>query len=105
MRLPKKTVSEYPDIMKEWDRKKNSGLNPDKLSDGSHTKAYWICSICGYSWKSEIRQDASLEMGAKNAVLKNVKNQEKSIINRKMEQYLVFVRSFLMNGTTKRMAI
>ncbi len=77
MRLPKKTVSEYPDIMKEWDQKKNGGLNPDKLSDGSHTKAYWICSTCGYSWKSEIRTRCIFGNGCKKCGIKKCQESRK----------------------------
>ena len=46
----------YPDLIKEWDYKKNNKLNiyPDKVMYGSGKKAWWKCSKCGNEWQSEI---------------------------------------------------
>ena len=48
---PKHFLSEYADLMAEWDYTKNSelGLVPDRIGAGSHTKAWWMCQA-GHSW-------------------------------------------------------
>ena len=43
-----------PDLSKEWDFEKNSGLTPSDVSYGSKFCAWWICSKCGYSWQAQI---------------------------------------------------
>ena len=45
---------EYPELIKEWDFIKNMEA-PNKVLSGSHKKVWWVCSKCGYSWKSEVR--------------------------------------------------
>ena len=45
------------DLIKEWDFERNNeiGLNPDILTTGTTTKAYWKCPKCGHSWKAVIQ--------------------------------------------------
>ncbi len=38
----------------EWDYEKNE-KKPTEVGYGTHEYAWWICSICGFSWKAEIR--------------------------------------------------
>ena len=42
--------------MQEWDWEKNNklGLDPTKLTCGSHKKVWWKCKD-GHEWKKEIR--------------------------------------------------
>lgn len=42
----------YPDVAKEWDYDKNYPLTPEDVSFGSAKTIYWICSVCGHSWKT-----------------------------------------------------
>lgn len=44
-----------PALAKEWDYKKNAPLTPDDVSAGTHKKAWWVCSLCGFSWCSEVK--------------------------------------------------
>ena len=48
---PTNTISEYADLMAEWDYEKNIklSLDPEQLGACSHTKAWWKCSS-GHSW-------------------------------------------------------
>lgn len=46
-------ATEHPELMKEWDYSKNT-LDPTKEKSGSSKNAYWLCSTCGYSWKTKI---------------------------------------------------
>lgn len=41
------------DLMQEWDYQKNKNLDPKKISQYSHKKAWWLCSQ-GHSWFAEI---------------------------------------------------
>lgn len=44
-------------IMERWDFSKNNvlGLEPSKITDGSHIKAHFICPECKNEWFGEIR--------------------------------------------------
>ena len=51
-----KTKSIYalePNLMNEWDKKKNLKLDPKKISTGSEIKAWWICKN-NHSWEATI---------------------------------------------------
>lgn len=39
----KKTVADFPDLVKQWHPTKNGKLKPDNMSIGSHKKIWWIC--------------------------------------------------------------
>lgn len=43
----------FPDISEEWDYSKNK-LSPKDYSPMSGRKFWWICSLCGYSWNTQI---------------------------------------------------
>ena len=44
-----------PELEKEWDYDKNTGINPQKISNGSHEKVWWKCSK-GHAFQSIIRE-------------------------------------------------
>ena len=46
-------ASAYPNIATEWDREKNKGLSPDKVSPKSHKRAWWKCPK-GHSYETYI---------------------------------------------------
>lgn len=43
-------------LMEEWDWEKNNviGLNPEKISEKSEKKPWWICKECGNSWQTAV---------------------------------------------------
>ena len=41
-----------PELTKEWNYKKNDGLDPKDISFKSHRKVWWICSKCNYEWEA-----------------------------------------------------
>lgn len=43
-----------PDLIEEWDYKKNYPLTPDMFGINSNTYAYWKCHICGHEWRTTI---------------------------------------------------
>jgi len=42
-------------LSKEWDYEKNYPLSPEDVCFGSHKYAWWMCSVCGNSWKAQIK--------------------------------------------------
>lgn len=46
-------ASRYPDLLAEWDWKKNVDIKPDEIVYGSGKKVWWKCSA-GHSWKAPI---------------------------------------------------
>jgi Zn ribbon nucleic-acid-binding protein len=49
----RKTLESYPNLVKEFDYKKNSPLKPKDLSFGSNKKVWWKCSK-GHKWEINI---------------------------------------------------
>lgn len=48
-------ASNYPDISSEWDYTRNRNIKPKEVMALSSRKAWWVCSLCGKSWKAVIR--------------------------------------------------
>lgn len=53
----RRTVSDFPELMAEWDYEKNKkmDLDPDSISYGSKAEAFWKCKN-GHSWKTRINK-------------------------------------------------
>ncbi len=49
-----------PQLMAEWDYEKNT-LDPSRLTFGSNKKAWWKCTVCGFSWETKIIYRAGKE--------------------------------------------
>ena len=66
----KKYIIDNAELMAEWDREKNNalGLDPCKLTTGSHKYAYWICSKHKTEFKQEIRARAKGERTCKKCL-------------------------------------
>lgn len=52
----------HPDIAKEWHPTKNGALTADKISAGSHKKAWWL-GTCGHEWEGVIRNRVKRKSG------------------------------------------
>ena len=48
-----------PDVLSDWDYKKNNSLKPDMVTKGSSKKVWWKCHICGWEWESTISNRTS----------------------------------------------
>ena len=48
-------ASNYPDISSEWDYTRNRNIKPKEVTALSSRKAWWVCPLCGKSWKAVIR--------------------------------------------------
>ena len=44
------SVASVPKLMQEWDKEKNEGISPDRLSLGSNIPVWWRCEK-GHSWQ------------------------------------------------------
>ena len=51
--IEKSLLTEYPEIAKTWDYKKNENLRPENVGPHSNKKAWWICDK-GHSWYAMI---------------------------------------------------
>ncbi len=41
-----------PELASEWDYSKNGTLTPEQVIAKSDKKYWWLCKVCGYSWKA-----------------------------------------------------
>ena len=51
----KNSIITRPDLMLEWDQLANIDINPSTISLGSHKKASWVCSKCGWHWEAIVK--------------------------------------------------
>lgn len=52
----------HPDVAKEWHPTKNGETTVDKVSPGSHKKAWWL-GECGHEWEGVIRNRVNRKSG------------------------------------------
>ncbi|MFC1759135.1 zinc-ribbon domain-containing protein [Planctomycetota bacterium] len=52
-----------PQLLDEWHAGKNTGVDPQSLSCGSHTQVWWLCSVCGHEWRARISNRARKGQG------------------------------------------
>jgi hypothetical protein len=57
-------ASLYPDIIDEWDAKKNEGLTPQDVTASSHRKVWWRCSK-GHSWLAVVKNRTQNQTGCR----------------------------------------
>ena len=55
-------LSEYPNLINEWNFSKNEKLDPLQLTAGSQKKVWWTCSF-GHSWEAAIKNRTSRGSG------------------------------------------
>jgi DNA-directed RNA polymerase subunit RPC12/RpoP len=46
--------SNFPNLMNDWNFKKNKDIQPDSLSLNSHIKVWWLCHKCNHEWQTTI---------------------------------------------------
>ena len=60
MTRKKKMLTEFPDVLAQWDYEKNGELDPTVLTHGSRRVAWWICED-GHSWQQKIVDRTNLK--------------------------------------------
>jgi DNA-directed RNA polymerase subunit RPC12/RpoP len=45
----------YPQVAREWHPTMNGNAGPEQFVGGSHTKAWWQCSVCDMPWQASIK--------------------------------------------------
>jgi hypothetical protein len=48
-----KKISESKTLLKQWNYKRNTGLSPEKLAQGSNKKVWWVCGK-GHEWETDV---------------------------------------------------
>lgn len=74
-------ISDYPELIKEFDFKKNSELIPHNISKGSNKKIWWICKKCKFSFKALVNNRTSSNSGCPACAGKVVSTKNSLSIN------------------------
>ena len=45
---------EFPELMAEWNYKKNGDLDPSSITAGCNKKVWWTCKQCGHEWEAVV---------------------------------------------------
>ena len=69
----------YPEIIREWDYEKNSGLDPNEITSHSSQKVWWFCPN-GHSYKSSISHKVVGRGCPKCSKEKSISFPEKAIV-------------------------
>jgi len=73
-------LKDNPKLCKEWDYTKNK-KNPEEYTPCSNKKIYWICSECGYKWKTSISSRNGRNTGCKKCNNSKGENRIDEILN------------------------
>src|SRR6516164_9750599 len=52
-----------PNLLAEWDQKRNVGLDPDTVGVWSRRKVWWRCGECGHEWRADVKHRAQRGQG------------------------------------------
>ncbi len=47
-------VDKFPELLKEWDYKKNLNIDPRTIMPNSNKMVWWICKDCNASWETKV---------------------------------------------------
>jgi hypothetical protein len=59
-------LSEFLQLMEEWDYEKNIGIDPTRLTQGSYENVWWKCKTCGFGWRAVVKSRARQGQGCRN---------------------------------------
>ncbi len=59
------------ELAKEWHPTKNGTLKPTDITIGSSKKIWWLCSECGFEWKTSVSNRAGKGTGCPECKLKS----------------------------------
>ena len=55
-------AEKYPDLLKEWNYEKNTEINPNKITAGTHLKVWWKCKK-GHEWFASVANRSTKRSG------------------------------------------
>lgn len=65
--MPRKSngpfLSDFPDLMKDWDHEANEWIDPSTLTFGSNRCVNWLCHKCGGKWETKVCNRTVLKRG------------------------------------------
>lgn len=53
----------HPQLVREWNRRRNVPLTPYQVTAESHRSAWWRCSKCRFEWRTQVRYRTRLGTG------------------------------------------
>lgn len=61
---PRKTVADFPELVKQWHPTKNGEIKPNQISYGSTIKIWWICERGpDHEWEASVNNRTSKGRG------------------------------------------
>lgn len=70
--------------MLDWDTSLNPGVNPERITDGSHVMVMWKCHKCGREWEAPVNRRALMNSGCIcDAMERKTKSLQKTLIEKK----------------------
>lgn len=48
-------LTDNTELMKDWDPALNPGIDPSRITSGSHTRIKWRCHKCGRIWETSVK--------------------------------------------------
>ena len=61
----------HPELVNEWNYKRNDELKPEDVVFGSNRRVWWKCSVCGYEWEAPLNR-RSQGAGCRKCADKNI---------------------------------
>lgn len=70
------------ELMKDWNSELNSGINPSKLTSGSHVYINWKCHKCGRIWKAQVKNRISGTGCTCDAMIRKTASLRKTLVKK-----------------------
>lgn len=69
-------AKDHPELLEDWDYKRNGNVNPQSITCGSGVSVNWKCHECGYQWKAKVNERVKRGVGCpccnRNVLVKGV---------------------------------
>ncbi len=82
MTVNKKILSDFQDLMLDWDQTLNEGIVPSELTSGSHKYINWRCHKCGRIWKTSVKNRVNGAGCSCDAKERQIKKLRRRLVNR-----------------------
>ena len=72
----------YPELLQEWDFKKNNSVMPDQIVSGYGKKVWWKCRKCGHMWMATVTSRSQGRGCPECGRRKRIDTRQKTILDR-----------------------